>query len=243
MFTWIIVPSTWISLITLMSVEIILGIDNIILISFQISHLSRHQQKTALMFGLGVSMVIRIILLSIASWMLKFTHPIFTLFFHNFSFRELIFLLGGIFLLWKSFKELHNTILLNFNSSESGFVSRKTDLFSLGKVVGQIIVLDILFSMDSVLTAVSISTNQTVMFIALIFSAIILFFFSRKIAKFMHDNIFIKILTLAFIGLLGIVLMLEGIFIHIPRGYLYASLCFALLVEGLNFLYRKNHVQ
>ncbi|WWO96443.1 MAG: TerC family protein [Candidatus Dasytiphilus stammeri] len=241
MFTWILVPSTWISLLTLMSVEVILGMDNILLISLQISHLPSHQQNPALMFGLGVSLVIRIILLSIASWMLKFTNPIFTIFFHNFSFRELIFLLGGIFLLCKSLKELHNTIILNFNTS--GLFARKKECFSFGKVVGEIIVLDILFSMDSVLTAVSISTNQTVMFIALIFSAIILFFFSRKIAKFLHYNIFLKILTLAFIGLLGIILMLEGIFIHIPRGYLYASLCFALLVEGLNFLYRKNYVQ
>ncbi|WWO97146.1 MAG: TerC family protein [Candidatus Dasytiphilus stammeri] len=240
MFHWILVPSVWISLITLISVEIILGIDNILLISFQISHLPDSQKNRVLIFGLGVSMVIRIILLKITTWILKFRNPIFTLFLHNFSLREIIFILGGLFLVWKCFQELHNTISCKFY--QSSFLSKKKS-FSLKKIVSEIIILDILLSIDSIITAISISQNQWIIFSALIISIILMLLFSKNIGNYINTNIFIKIIILFFLELLGIFLILEGIFIHIPRIYLYSALFFSLVVEFLNFLYRKNHLK
>ncbi|WWP00290.1 MAG: TerC family protein [Candidatus Dasytiphilus stammeri] len=226
---FIISTNVWLSLITLIILEIILGIDNIIFISLLVAKLPKDQQKKVSYLGLIAAMLIRLILLYFMSRMIKINQVVFALFNYIFTIHNLILLVGGLFLIIKSILEIINLLRVNLN--EKQIVS---SCFSA--TVVQIIFLDILFSFDSVITAVGLSNNIFIMFTAIIIAVIIMMYTALKISTFINHHVSLKILALAFLFLVGLTLLLEGFTIHIPIGYVYFSLFFSIIVEILNIL-------
>ncbi len=230
---WITDPQTWISLITLTSLEIVLGIDNIVFISILASKLPTDQQDRARVWGLGLAMFTRILLLLSISWLIGLTAPWFSLFGYEFSGKDLILIGGGIFLLAKSTIEIHDKL-----EGEEGHGSAKvTATFS--SVIIQIILLDIVFSLDSVITAVGMANLVGVMIAAVVIAVLIMLFSSKPISEFVNRRPTVKILALSFLLLIGFSLVAEGFEIHIPKGYIYFAMGFSVFVEMLNLRLRQ----
>ena len=230
---WISDPQTWISLITLTSLEIVLGIDNIVFISILASKLPIEQQDRARVWGLALAMITRILLLLSISWLIGLTAPWFTIFGHEFSGKDLILLGGGIFLLAKSTIEIHDKL-----EGEEGHGSAKvTATFS--SVIIQIILLDIVFSLDSVITAVGMADLVGVMIAAVVIAVLIMLISAKPISEFVNRRPTVKILALSFLLLIGFSLVAEGFEIHIPKGYIYFAMGFSVFVEMLNLRYRQ----
>lgn len=224
-----------ISLLTLTVLEIILGVDNLVFISIISSRLPQDQQKSGRRVGLLFAWVTRLLLLAMAVWLIHLTTPLFTLFSTAFSFRDLFFLLGGLFLLIKATQEIH----LELESIEENQSTRQYSRF--GHVIMQIALLDIIFSLDSVITAVGLTSHFWVMAIAISIAILLMIFASEPLSRFIMEHPTIKMLALSFLILIGMVLIAEGLHFHIPRGYLYFAVCFSLLVEALNLYRRKKH--
>lgn len=233
MFEWIADPNAWLALGTLTILEIVLGIDNIIFLSLVVAKLPRHQQNTARRLGLAAAMLMRLGLLASIAWVIRLTYPLFTLMDRDFSLRDLILLSGGLFLLWKSSMEIHESI-------EGGAGAHKTNVHSFIGAIVQIMLLDIIFSLDSVITAVGLSDHLIIMMAAVVIAVLVMMFAARTIGDFVDQHPSVKMLALAFLILVGFTLMLEGCGIHIPKGYIYFAMFFSMAVESLNLLRSKK---
>jgi predicted tellurium resistance membrane protein TerC len=222
---------TWISLLTLTALEIVLGIDNLVFISLVSNRLPAVQQQLARQFGLVLACLTRLLLLATITWMAQFTKPLFTLVGHVFSGRDLILISGGIFLLAKGTSELHlNVSIIDEKANKLHQFSR----FSF--VIIQIMVLDIIFSLDSVITAVGMAQEFIVMALAIIIAIALMIWASRPLSQFINTYPSLKILGLSFLLLIGLVLVADGFGLHVPRGYLYFAIAFSVFVEWLNIL-------
>jgi len=227
-------PQAWIALLTLTALELVLGIDNIIFISILAAKLPPEQQEKARKVGLGLAMFMRIGLLLTLSWLIGLTKPILTLFGHGFSGRDLILLVGGLFLVWKSTHEIHEKIEGHAESA-SGPVKA-----TLGAVLVQIVLLDIVFSLDSVITAVGMVDQIPVMIAAVMLSVGMMMFFAGPLNNFVHRHPTIKMLALSFLLLIGFTLCAEGLGHHIPKGYIYFAMAFSVMVEMFNIKARGS---
>jgi len=231
---WITDPQALIALLTLTVLEIVLGIDNIIFISILSGKLPAEQRKKGRLVGLSLAMVTRILLLFSISLIVKLTEPFFTVFELGISGRDLILIIGGLFLLAKSTMEIHSKL-----EGEEEHLNIKAKVSFWG-VINQILLLDVVFSLDSVITAVGMANELIVMIIAVIIAVIFMMFFSGSISDFVEKHPTIKILALSFLLLIGFSLIVEGLHQHIPKGYIYFAMAFSVFVEMLNLKMRKK---
>jgi predicted tellurium resistance membrane protein TerC len=234
---WITDPQALIALLTLTILEIVLGIDNIIFISILSGKLPKEQQKKGRLVGLSLAMITRILLLFSISLIVKLTEPFFTIFEIGISGRDLILILGGLFLLAKSTMEIHSKLE---GEEEHHDVKVKASFMS---VIIQILLLDVVFSLDSVITAIGMANDLEVMIIAVVIAVIFMMFFSGSISDFVEDHPTIKILALSFLLLIGFSLIVEGLHQHIPKGYIYFAMAFSVFVEMLNLKMRKKKTE
>jgi predicted tellurium resistance membrane protein TerC len=228
-------PEAWIALLTLTALEIVLGVDNIIFISILVGRLPPEQRARARMIGLGLAMVMRIALLLSLAWMMRLTDPLFSVFRQGFSGRDLILLFGGLFLLAKSVIEIHNS--LEGEATDAHGVPRQAAFY--GTLV-QIAIIDIVFSLDSVITAVGMVDDIPIMVLAIVIAVAVMMFAAKPIGDFVDAHPTIKMLALAFLILIGVALIGEGFELHIPKGYIYFAMAFAVGVEMLNLRLRKK---
>ncbi|MEQ8908576.1 MAG: TerC family protein [Vicingaceae bacterium] len=226
----------WISLLTLTFLEIVLGIDNIIFISIVSDRLPKESQAKARTIGLLLAIVMRVLLLFAISWIVHLTEPILTIMDFELSFRDLILIVGGLFLLAKSTSEIHQKI----EGEEEMDGSSEMVKMSVSKAIVQIVLLDIVFSFDSILTAVGLSDQILIMVMAVVIALVIMLVFAKKVSNFVNQNPTVKMLALAFLIMIGTLLILDGAHVHVPKGYIYFSLAFSLFVEFLNQRLRKK---
>lgn len=241
-FSWISQPETWIALITLIALELVLGVDNVIFISILSGKLPVQDQQRARTTGIMLAVITRVLLLLSLSWIIGLTEPLFHLpFFEGevaeISGRDLILLLGGLFLLWKSTHEIHDKL-----EGKEGAASAKVAA-NFVSVIIQIMLLDIVFSLDSVITAVGIADNIVIMIIAVVAAAIVMIFTAQPIGDFVEKHPTIKILALSFLLMIGFTLVAEGFDVEIPKGYVYFAMGFSVMVEMLNLRVRDGHVK
>jgi predicted tellurium resistance membrane protein TerC len=227
-------PQTWLALATLTALEIVLGIDNIIFISILAGKLPVHQREKARLLGLGLAMFIRIGLLFSLTWLMGLTAPLFTVLGNEISGRDAILLSGGLFLLWKSTMEIHEK--LEGGEEESSLRGGAT----FGTVLVQILLLDIVFSLDSIITALGMARQLAIMVTAVVISVGFMMMFSGKISGFVEQHPTIKILALSFLILIGVALIGDGLDMHIPKGYIYFAMAFSVGVEMLNLRMRSR---
>ncbi len=233
MFDWIVDPDAWLALGTLTILEIVLGIDNIIFLSLVVAKLPAAQQAKARRLGLFGAMVMRLCLLASISWVIRLTYPLFTVFATEVSVRDLILLLGGLFLIWKSSREIHQAL-------EGGETDQNTNVSSFLGAITQIMLLDIIFSLDSVITAVGLSNHLFIMMAAVVISVGVMMFAARPIGEFVARHPSVKMLALAFLILIGFTLILESVDVHVAKGYIYFAMFFSMGVEALNLLRNKK---
>jgi predicted tellurium resistance membrane protein TerC len=231
---WLTDPQVWMALVTLTALEIVLGIDNIIFISIQASKLPAAQQEKARLVGLGLAMFIRIALLFSLTWLMGLTAPLFTVLGNEISGRDLILLSGGVFLLWKSTMEIHEKL-----EGEEGVDSARVGA-TFAAVIVQILLLDIVFSLDSIITALGMASQLAVMVAAVVIAVGFMMLFSGKISAFVEKHPTIKMLALSFLLLIGVALIGDGLDMHIPKGYIYFSMAFSVIVEMLNLRLRRS---
>jgi predicted tellurium resistance membrane protein TerC len=231
---WIADPNIWIALLTLTALEIVLGIDNVVFISILAGKLPHSQQARARTVGLGLAMFSRILLLLSIAWIIRLTRPIFTLLGEEFSGRDLILLAGGLFLLAKSTFEIHEKL--------EGVEGRSSVRVapSFVSVIGQIILLDLVFSLDSVITAVGTADEVEVMIAAVVIAVCVMLVSSGPISAFVEEHPTVKMLALSFLLLIGMSLVAEGLDQHIPKGYIYFAMAFSVFVEMLNLRLRAR---
>jgi predicted tellurium resistance membrane protein TerC len=234
---WLTDPQAWIALATLTALEIVLGIDNIIFISILVGRLPASQRNAARRLGLALAMVMRIALLLSLTWMMTLTEPLFTVLREAISGRDLILLGGGLFLLWKSVHEIHNAL----EGEEDEHVGAARATFTA--VLVQIAVIDIVFSLDSVITAVGMVEHLEVMIIAIVLAVAVMMFAARPIGEFVDRHPTIKMLALSFLILVGFALVGEGLDFHVPKGYIYFAMAFSVAVEMLNLRMRAVAVR
>ncbi|MEX2208671.1 MAG: TerC family protein [Myxococcota bacterium] len=230
---WLSNPEVWIALLTLTALEVVLGIDNVVFISILAGKLPLAQQARARRLGLALAMFMRIALLFSLAWIIRLTAPLFSVFAHEISGRDLILLLGGLFLLAKSTHEIHQKL-----EGEPGHISTRTAA-SFGAVIVQILLLDIVFSLDSVITAVGMVDQISIMVAAVVIAVGFMLVFAGPISDFVERHPTVKMLALSFLLLIGFALVAEGFDQHIPKGYLYFAMAFSLGVEMLNLRLRR----
>ena len=238
---WITAPEIWISLLTLTVLEIVLGIDNIVFISILAGKLPAAQQGKARRVGLSLALITRVMLLCALAWMAKLTRPLFHIPAvlgmddpHGVSGRDLILISGGVFLLWKSTREIHGKL-----EGEDGTISRRVAPRFLSIVI-QILLLDIVFSLDSVITAVGMAKHLGVMIAAVILALVFMLVFAGWLSDFIHRHPSLKMLALSFLLLIGVALVAEGLHKEIPKGYIYFAMAFSVGVEALNIRVRSK---
>ena len=237
---WLSDPQIWISLLTLTGLEIVLGIDNVIFISILAGKLPADQQEKARKLGLTLALVTRILLLMSLTWIMGLTKPLFTLPFVNqdVSGRDLVLLLGGLFLIWKSVREVHEKL-----EDEDGHATAGKKRATFASVIVQILILDVVFSLDSVITAVGMANNIWVMVTAVVLAIGVMLKFAGAISDFVNRHPTLKMLALSFLILIGVTLIGEGLHFHIPKGYIYFSMAFAFAVEMLNLKLRSKQAK
>ena len=227
-------PQAWMAFFTLTALELVLGIDNIIFISILVDKLPAQQKEMARKLGLFLAMFMRIALLLTLSWIVGLTTPLFTLLGQDFSGRDLVLLFGGLFLLWKSVGEIHET--LESNQDEQATRSA----VSFQGIIFQIILIDLVFSLDSIITAVGMVESVVVMIAAVIASVGLMMVFASAIGKFVSAHPTIKMLALAFLVAIGVILIAESFGHHVPKGYIYSAMAFSVMVEMLNLRLRRR---
>lgn len=230
-------PAAWAALMTLIVMEVVLGIDNLIFISILTNKLPVHQQSMARKIGIGMAVFMRLALLSTIAFIAQLTEPLFWMFGHDFSWRDLILIGGGLFLIWKATTEIHDT-LAGHGKEES--VAAGATRLTMTSAVGQILVLDIVFSLDSIITAVGMTDHLPIMVIAVLVAVILMLLAADPLAKFIGNNPTIVMLALGFLLMIGATLLAEGVGVHVPKGYIYAAMAFSALIEGLNMMYRRT---
>lgn len=239
MFEWIADPQAWITLATLSLLEIVLGIDNIIFLTILVNKVAPEKRQAARVFGLALAMVSRIALLLSITWVMRLTEPLVTLAGIAITGRDLILIGGGLFLLWKSATEIFDTV-----EGEPAHVQVTNAASAAGAsffaIIVQIAIIDIVFSLDSVITAVGLANDVSIMVIAIVLSVIVMMFAAKPIGEFVDHHPSIKVLALAFLVLVGTMLIAEGFGQHMPKGYIYGAMAFSVMVEMLNIRMRKR---
>jgi predicted tellurium resistance membrane protein TerC len=234
MFEWISSPEAWVALTTLVALEIVLGIDNIIFISILVGRLPPAQRDVARRLGLGFAMITRLGLLASLSWIVGLTEPWFTILGEVISGRDVVLITGGLFLLYKSTREVHGVL-----EGAEGSVEAKVAESLIGTVI-QIGILDIVFSLDSVITAVGLVSELPIMMIAIIIAVIVMLFSAKPIGDFIDLHPTLKMLALSFLMMIGFTLIIEGFDVHVPKGYIYFAMAFSVFVEVMNIQLRKR---
>lgn len=230
-------PAAWIALATLVVMEVVLGIDNLIFISILSNKLPEGQRMKARQIGIGLALGLRLLLLASIAYIVQLTQPIFTAFDHGFSWRDLILIAGGLFLVWKATKEIHHNI--DPKPNDDLFDTRAIGI-GFAAAIGQIIMLDLVFSIDSIITAVGMTDNVAIMVIAVITAVSVMLFAATPLADFIAKNPTIVMLALSFLMLIGTTLIAEGFGAHVPKGYIYAAMAFSAAVETLNIIARRR---
>lgn len=230
---WLTDPQAWMALVTLTALEIVLGIDNIIMITILVGRLPKQQRQLARVLGLSLAMGTRILLLLSLVWLIHLTEPLFTVLNTNISGRDIVMLLGGLFLIAKSTHEIHQSF--EDQKEQEIHVGRHPKFLS---IIIQIGLVDIVFSLDSVITAVGLANQVPIMIIAIIISVIIMMFAAKPIGDFVDEHPTVKMLALSFLILIGVALVGEGLDMHIPKGYIYFAMAYSVLVEMLNLKLR-----
>jgi predicted tellurium resistance membrane protein TerC len=235
---WLSDPQAWLALTTLTALEIVLGIDNIIFISILTSKLPDQQRPRAQRIGLALAMITRLLLLFSLTWIMQLTEPFFSILGHGVSGRDIILIVGGLFLLAKSTMEIHDKL-----EGEEQLASGTKGSASFKGIIIQIMFLDIIFSLDSVITAVGMASQLAVMATAVVLSVGVMLFFAGAVSRFVDRHPTIKVLALSFLLLIGVSLIADGLSFHIPKGYIYFAMAFSVLVEMINLKVRKNAAQ
>jgi predicted tellurium resistance membrane protein TerC len=231
-------PAAWIALVSLIAMEVVLGIDNLVFISILTNKLPAHQREKARRVGIGLALVMRLALLGTVAWIVKLTDPVFTLFDHGFSWKDMILIAGGLFLVWKATKEIHHTV--DPVDKDSEFLATSTTA-TMGAVIGQILLLDLVFSVDSIITAVGMTEHVIIMVIAVIVAVTAMLLAANPLGQFIEKNPTVVMLALGFLMMIGMTLIADGMGFHVPKGYIYAAMAFSALVEGLNMMARRRN--
>lgn len=239
MFDWMVSPEAWLALFTLTALEIVLGIDNIIFLSILVGRLPPAQRKTARTIGLSLAMALRILLLLSLAWVMRLTAPLFSVFDNAISGRDLILLLGGLFLVAKSTHEIHHAMTPEAPHEEN----TKRQFAGFTGTLVQIAIFDIIFSLDSVITAVGMADHIEVMIIAIILAVGVMMFAAKPIGNFVDAHPTFKVLALSFLILIGVALIADGLDFHIPKGYIYFAIAFSVIVEFINIRTRKHLIE
>ena len=229
-------PAAWAALVTLVALEVVLGIDNLIFIAIVTNKLPEEQRALARRVGIGLALVLRLLLLGAIAFIVRLTQPVFTLFGHGFSWRDLILIAGGLFLVWKATKEIHHRV--DPDPAPDLFDSRGRSL-GMAAALGQIVVLDLVFSIDSIITAVGMTRDIPIMVIAVIVAVIAMMVAATPLSNFISANPTVVMLALGFLLMIGMVLLADGFGAHVPKGYIYASMAFSVGIEVLNMLARR----
>jgi predicted tellurium resistance membrane protein TerC len=229
-------PTAWVALFTLIVMEVVLGIDNLIFISILTNKLPERERARARRLGIGAALIMRLVLLGAIAIIVRLTEPIVTVFGRDFSWRDLILIAGGLFLVWKATKEIHHNV-----DPDPGpdVFEPKTATLTAAAAIGQILILDLVFSLDSIITAVGMTEHVPIMVVAILVTVAVMLFAATPLANFIHANPTVVMLALGFLLLIGTTLIAEGFGAHIPKGYIYAAMAFAALIEGLNMLSRR----
>ncbi len=228
-------PTAVIALLTLIVMEIVLGIDNLIFVSILSNKLPEHQRKSGRMIGIGLAMILRLVLLSLIAVIVSLTEPVLTVFEHSFSWRDLIMLGGGLFLVWKATTEVHH----HMQGAEEENAADPSVVASFSAVIVQILLLDIVFSVDSIITAVGMTDEISIMVIAVVISVAIMMFAANPLSEFISKNPTVVMLALGFLLMIGMTLIADGLGMHVPKGYIYGAMAFSAGVETLNLLTRR----
>jgi predicted tellurium resistance membrane protein TerC len=229
-------PAAWVALVTLIAMEVVLGIDNLIFISILTNKLPPNQREKARRTGIGLALVMRLALLGTVAVIVQLTEPLFTAFGHDFSWRDLILIAGGLFLVWKATREIHHNV--DPHPGPDMFDNEKV-VMSFGAAIGQILLLDLVFSIDSIITAVGMTPHIPIMVIAVIVAVAIMLLAATPLADFINRNPTVVMLALGFLLMIGMTLIADGFGVHVPRGYIYTAMAFSALIEGLNMLSRR----
>jgi predicted tellurium resistance membrane protein TerC len=226
----------WIALATLVAMEVVLGIDNLIFISILSNKLPEEHRARARRIGIGAALIMRLLLLTTVSWIAQLTAPVFTVLGEGYSWRDIILLAGGLFLVWKATKEIHHSV--DHDDGKENML-RQTATLTVGGVIFQILLLDLVFSVDSIITAVGMTDHIAIMYIAVIVAVLVMLLAADPLARFIQANPTIVMLALGFLLMIGMTLIAEGMGFHVPKGYVYAAMGFSALVELLNMMARR----
>ncbi|OUM08664.1 hypothetical protein BW686_04960 [Pseudomonas syringae] len=229
-------PAAWIALATLVVMEVVLGIDNLIFISIITNKLPEHQREKARKLGIGMALVMRLGLLSTVAYIVQLTEPVFEVFGKAFSWKDMILVAGGLFLVWKATTEIHHS--MDVKTDEEKALGSVVAL-SMGAAIVQILMLDLVFSIDSIITAVGMTEHLPIMIIAVVSAVVVMLVAANPLAKFINDNPTVVMLALGFLIMIGMTLIAEGFGAHVPKGYIYAAMTFSAAIEGLNMLVRR----
>jgi predicted tellurium resistance membrane protein TerC len=230
-------PAAWAALATLVVMEVVLGIDNLIFISILTNKLPPEHRDRTQKIGIGLALIMRLGLLGTVALIVRLTTPIFEAFGHGFSWRDLILIAGGVFLVWKATTEIHHHVA---HDDDANGAEVKSAGITPMSAIGQILVLDLVFSIDSIVTAVGMTEHIPIMFVAVIAAVAVMLFAAGPLSRFIERNPTIVMLALGFLLVIGMTLVAEGFGTHVPKGYIYAAMAFSALVEGLNMLARRK---
>lgn len=236
-FAWVTNPEIWLSLVTLSALEIVLGIDNLVFIAILTGRLPAHQRALGRRVGLALALITRLMLLATLAWIVGLVEPVFTVAGKAFSWRDMILIGGGLFLLWKATVEIHEMVEKEEDEPDS---PQGAAGVTFRGVVLQIAVIDIIFSLDSVITAVGMADQLWVMVTAVVIAMIIMIIAANPLAEFVSTHPTVKMLALAFLLLIGVILIADGLGLHVPKGYIYFALAFSVAVETLNHFVRRR---
>jgi len=230
-------PAVWIALLALIAMEVVLGIDNLIFIAILTNRLPEHQREIARRIGIGLALIMRLFLLGSIAFIVKLTNPLFSVLGQEFSWRDLILIAGGLFLVWKATKEIHHRV-----DPDPGpdLFDRKNVSLGFAAAMGQIVVLDVVFSVDSIITAVGMTEHVPIMIIAVVVAVLTMLLAANPLSNFINANPTIVMLALGFLLMIGTALIAEGFGVKVPKGYIYAAMAFSAIVEGLNMLERRS---
>ena len=229
-------PAAWIALVTLVVMEVVLGIDNLIFIAILTNKLPAHQQQRARTIGIGLALVMRLALLGTIAIIVQLTTPLFSAFGHGFSWRDLILIAGGLFLVWKATKEIHHNV---DRDPGPDMFDKKAVQLGFASAIGQILVLDLVFSIDSIITAVGMTDHIPIMVIAVVIAVLVMLLAATPLSNFISRNPTVVMLALGFLLMIGMALIAEGFGAKIPKGYIYAAMAFSAFIELLNIMARN----
>ncbi|KMM82874.1 Membrane protein TerC, possibly involved in tellurium resistance [Pseudomonas taetrolens] len=230
-------PAAWVALATLIVMEVVLGIDNLIFISILTNKLPAQFRTKARRIGIGMALILRLGLLSTIAYIVQLTTPVFEVLGQAFSWKDMILIAGGLFLVWKATSEMHHSMQPVVEDEST--IKTSTVTLGFAAAIGQILMLDMVFSIDSIITAVGMTEHLPIMVVAVVVAVLVMLLASEPLAKFINENPTVVMLALAFLIMIGMTLIAEGFGFHVPKGYVYAAMAFSATVETLNIVARK----